>query len=66
MGIPVIDATDMIGLKIQAYINNPKRMLQDLADIQRIIEVNKIDWERAKAYADAFQEWERIKAIKGE
>ena len=66
MEIPVLEATDIIGLKIQAYSNNPKRMLQDLADIQKIIEVNAIDWERAKEYADAFQEWDRIKALRTE
>ena len=66
LGIPVLEATDIIGLKIQAYSNNPKRMLQDLADIQKIIEVNKIDWERAKEYADAFQEWDRIKTLRSE
>ena len=65
MGIPVVDATDIIGLKIQAYCNNPKRLLQDLADIQKLIELNSIDWGRVHFYAEAFNEWERIKSIRG-
>jgi predicted nucleotidyltransferase len=53
-GTLVINPTDLIGLKIQAYSNNPKRLLQDLADIQKMAELNKIDWEQVKAYAEAF------------
>ncbi len=64
LGIPVLDASDIIGLKIQAYINNPRRLLQDLADIQKLIETNQIDWQRVQAYAEAFNEWERIKALR--
>ena len=64
MGIPVLDATDIIGLKIQAYCNNPKRLLQDLADIQKLIETNQIDWERVKFYAEAFGEWQRIESFR--
>lgn len=62
--ILVVNPTDLIGLKIQAYSNNPKRLLQDLADIQKMAELNKIDWEQVKAYAEAFGEWDRIKALK--
>jgi hypothetical protein len=63
-GTLVINPTDLIGLKIQAYSNNPKRLLQDLADIQKMAELNQIDWEQVKAYAEAFGEWERIKSFK--
>ena len=64
LGIPVLDASDIIGLKIQAYSNNPKRLLQDLADIQKLMETNKIDWQRVQSYAEAFNEWERVKALR--
>ena len=64
LGIPVLDASDIIGLKIQAYSNNPRRLLQDLADIQKLIETNQIDWQRVQSYAEAFNEWERIKALR--
>ncbi|MCX6117836.1 MAG: hypothetical protein NT027_09855 [Proteobacteria bacterium] len=63
-GITVLDASDIIGLKIQAYCNNPKRLFQDLADIQKLIEVNEIDWKRVKIYAEAFNEWQRIESFK--
>lgn len=63
-GTLVINPTDLIGLKIQASSNNPKRQLQDLADIQKMAELNKIDCYQVKAYAEAFGEWERIKSFK--
>lgn len=66
MGIPCLDASDIIGLKIQAYSNNPKRLFQDLADIQKLIEMNQIDWERVQSYAEAFGEWPRIESFKGQ
>ena len=65
LGIPVLDASDIIGLKIQAYSNNPRRLLQDLADIQKLMETNQIDWQRVQSYAEAFNEWERINALRG-
>lgn len=63
-GTLVINPTDLIGLKIQAYSNNPKRLLQDLADIQKMVELSKIDWDQVKVYAEVFGEWERIKSFK--
>ncbi len=64
LGIPCLDAADLIGLKIQAYCNNRKRELQDLADIQQLIEKNpSLDWARVKHYAELFSEWPRIKAF---
>jgi hypothetical protein len=64
LGIPVLDASDIIGLKIQAYSNNPRRLLQDLADIQKLMETNQIDWQRVQTYAEAFNEWERISSLR--
>lgn len=64
-GIKFVKSEDLIGLKIQAYINDPTRELQDKADIQFLIEnVEKMDWERIKIYADLFSQWEVINDIK--
>ncbi len=54
--IPVVQAEDLIGLKVQAYHNNPAR-LQDRVDIQRLIEANwgKLDLERVHRYFALFQ-----------
>lgn len=57
----VLDAEDIIGLKIQAYKNDPTRKLKDKADIQDLISKNKnLDWKRIKTYADLFNEWEAL------
>lgn len=44
-GIYFVRSEDLIGLKIQAYVNDPSRELQDKADIQSLIEnVETMDW----------------------
>lgn len=64
-GIKVVKSEDLIGLKIQAYINDSSREFQDKADIQFLIEnVESMDWERIKSYADLFNQWEVINEIK--
>lgn len=61
-----LSAEDIIGLKVQAYKNQPKRELQDKADIQSLIEKNpSLDWERIKKYADLFGEWDAIQNLRG-
>ena len=64
-GINFVKCEDLIGLKIQAYTNDPTRELQDKADIQFLIEnVESMDWQRIKSYADLFNQWEVINEIK--
>lgn len=64
-GIRFVTKEALIGLKIQAYKNNPKREFQDKADIQFLIEfVGELDWDTVKEYADLFDEWETIDEIK--
>jgi len=66
LGIKCLGVEDIIGLKIQAYKNDPKRALRDKADIQALIELHRLlDWERIKAYADLFGEWATIEEIRG-
>jgi hypothetical protein len=60
-----LQVADLIGLKIQAYSNNPKRKLLDLSDIQELIARRpNLDWARVKFFADHFNEWATIEALK--
>ena len=60
-----VQVEDLIGLKIQAYINDRTRELQDKADIQFLLEnVGELNWEKIKKYADLFSEWDAINEIK--
>lgn len=64
-GIKFVRAEDLIGLKIQAYKNDPSREFQDKADIQFLIETQgNLDWGLIKKYADLFDEWGAINDIK--
>jgi hypothetical protein len=45
-GISFVNSIDLFGLKIQTYINEPGRDLQDKADIQFQSEnVDEVNWE---------------------
>ena len=64
-GINFVRAEDLIGLKIQAYINDPSREFQDKADIQYLVSSqNDLDWKLIKKYADLFNEWEVVNEIR--
>lgn len=61
-GIKCLDIEDIIGLKIQAYHNDPEREYQDKADIQALINISRdLDWHRLKEYAELFDQWEFLK-----
>ncbi|MGA9341955.1 MAG: nucleotidyl transferase AbiEii/AbiGii toxin family protein [Rhodanobacteraceae bacterium] len=49
--IPVIQGEDLIGLKIQAFHDNPRR-LKDLVDIQELLKANwgRLDLDRIRGY----------------
>lgn len=62
--LPIVRAEDLIGLKIQAYKNNPTRRFQDLADIQAILEANsQLDKNRIQQLAEVFDEWNTIQSL---
>lgn len=65
LGVYVLKAEDLIGLKIQAYKNDSSRELQDKADIQKLLQLPNIDLDRVKEYADLFNEWAQIELLKG-
>lgn len=64
LGVYVVQPEDIIGLKIQAYKNDPSREMQDKADIQRLLKFPKIDLQLVKKYADLFQEWPAIEKLR--
>ena len=67
LGMKCATAEDIIGLKIQAYTNDPKRKLQDLADIEALIRTQAdLEWDRIRRYADLFGEWSTMQALKDE
>lgn len=67
--LPVVHIEDIIGLKIQASVNDPKRTARDWADIQIMLENaaeagQQIDWERLKDYLDLFRQGDKLKKLK--
>ncbi|OFZ28935.1 MAG: hypothetical protein A2622_12615 [Bdellovibrionales bacterium RIFCSPHIGHO2_01_FULL_40_29] len=60
LGVHVLRAEDIIGLKIQAYKNDHSRSLQDKADIQKLLQLPNLDLNLVKKYAELFQEWNEI------
>jgi hypothetical protein len=64
LNIPVLSVEGLIGLKIQAYKNDPRRILQDKADIQALMRVNQsLDLEEVVKFAALFAEAEEVKRI---
>jgi len=50
----VVDAADLIGLKVQASSNDPSRRRRDLADIERLLQVGEPDLSRVREYFRLF------------
>ncbi len=52
----VLRPEDVIGLKVQAIANSPKRRMRDLADIEALIQANvdSLDWALIKTYFELF------------
>lgn len=65
LGVYVLKAEDIIGLKIQAYKNDSSRELQDKADIQRLLALPNLEIDMIKKYADLFGEWSTIEKLRG-
>jgi len=68
--LPVVQTEDIIGLKIQAAINDKKRAVRDWADIQIILETaaeqrQRVDWELIESYLELFDIKEKLNAVRG-
>jgi predicted nucleotidyltransferase len=61
--IRVVDAADLIGLKVQASSNDPGRRLRDMADVERLLETAAVDLERAREYFRLFDREKELDAL---
>lgn len=61
--IPVASVEAIVGLKIQAYRNDPSRTLKDKSDIQELLKIKDIDLKIVKKYADLFDAWTEIQEL---
>ena len=61
----VIQAEDLIGLKVQSSSNDPERLLLDLADIDRLIAVTgpALDLDRVREYFRLFEREAELDAL---
>lgn len=60
ISLPVVQIEDIIGLKIQALVNDPTREAGDWNDIRIILETafekgRQIDWELLRSYLEVFK-----------
>jgi hypothetical protein len=62
----VADPEDIIGLKVQAMVNDPKRSLQEIADIERLMALygRKLDWQRIQEFYELFNLGEEAKQLR--
>ena len=61
--IAVVDASDLIGLKVQSSSNDPSRMRRDLADIERLLETAELDLDRVREYFSLFDREKELDAL---
>jgi hypothetical protein len=63
--IKVLRVEDQIGLKVQSSSNDPRRRLQDMADIQELIKEHftNLDMKLLKEYFDLFDRTGELKKI---
>jgi hypothetical protein len=59
----VVDAADLIGLKVQASSNDPSRQRRDLADIERLLQVGEVDLSRVREYFRLFDREKELDAL---
>ena len=64
--IRVVDASDLIGLKVQASANDPRRRHLDLADIARLLETGEVDLARVREYFRIFDREKELDALLAE
>ncbi|MBI2986137.1 MAG: nucleotidyltransferase family protein [Deltaproteobacteria bacterium] len=64
--VKAADPEDVIGLKVQAMVNDPDRRPQELADIERLMSLYgaKLDWKRVQEYYKLFGLGEEAKRLR--
>jgi hypothetical protein len=65
MRVKVLDPEDIIGLKVQAMVNDPRRRTQDEADIEALMAAqgSHLDWVRLQEFFDLFDLGEQGRAL---
>lgn len=66
--VPVLRTEDIIGLKVQAAVNDPQREMQDWVDIRLLLEASaysgtSIDWLLIQDYLDIFDLNHRMREL---
>jgi|TARA_B110000093_G_scaffold76161_2_gene82970 predicted nucleotidyltransferase len=67
--LPVVQVEDIIGLKVQATVNNPRRVTKDWSDIRMLVEVSAeqqlaLDWNLLTDYLTLFGLTDRVQEMK--
>jgi hypothetical protein len=62
----VVDASDLIGLKVQASSNDPARRDADLADVRRLLRSADVDLARVREYFRLFDREKELDALLAE
>ena len=64
--VKAVDPEDVIGLKVQAMINDPDRKSQESADVERLMGLygSKLDWKRIQEYYNIFGLGEEAKRLR--
>jgi hypothetical protein len=61
--IPVVDASDLVGLKVQSSSNDPSRRHRDLADIEWLLRHADLDLDRVREYFRIFDREKELDAL---
>jgi hypothetical protein len=65
--VRVVNPEDVIGLKVQAMVNDPDRRAQEMADIERIMAAygRRLDWQRVEEFYELFDLVDDAKRLRG-
>lgn len=63
--VKVLKAEDLIALKLQSMTNNPAREAKDTADIEELVKLPSLDWDRLKSYFEIFSMQEHFSRLNG-
>jgi hypothetical protein len=64
--IRVVDAADLVGLKVQSSSNDPSRRRRDLADVQALLRSPQVDLARVREYFRLFDREKELDALLAE
>ena len=67
MKISVISPEDIIGLKLQAMVNDPSREMIDLVDLEKLMShyQGRLNWELIKEYFELFDKMDKFLELNG-